>query len=100
MGRLSQDREERESLLREYDTDLRSETRSAGPTAKRSGGVTVGQIILGVVGLIVAIKVLPLAFFWLVGAVLGVLRSLVGIAVVVGIGYLVYKWMTGKRIRV
>lgn len=100
MGRLSQDREEREAMLRQYDTDLRSDVRTTAPSTKSSGGITVGQIILGVLGIIVAIKVIPWIALWLFGAVLGVLRSLVGIAILFGIGYLVYKWLTGKRIRV
>lgn len=100
MGRLSQDREERESLLREYDTDLRSETRSAGPTARRSGGVTVGQIIVGIVAIIAAVKLVPYLLALIISGLIYGLHLAIGIAVVAGIGYLVYKWMTGKRIRV
>ena len=100
MGRLSQDREEREAMLREYETEARSEVRTTAPIGKSSGGVTVGQVILGVLAVIVAIKVIPLVALWLLGAVLGVLRALVGIAIVVGIGYLVYKWLTGKKRRI
>ncbi|MBI5835386.1 MAG: hypothetical protein HZB16_24040 [Armatimonadetes bacterium] len=100
MGRLSQDRDEREAMLREYDTDLRSEVRTSAPATKSSGGVTVGQVIVGILAVIVAIKVVPLIALWLFAAVMGVLRSLVGVAIVAGIGYLVYKWMTGKKRRI
>jgi uncharacterized BrkB/YihY/UPF0761 family membrane protein len=98
MSRLSTDREERESQLRQWQTELETETTRTVTNAKGEK-VTVGQVILGVAGVVIAIL---LAKWLLLSLLPAVLRLIIRIAFLAAIVYAILwaigKWTGKKRV--
>ena len=99
MGRLSMDREERTSQMREWETDLSTEHEERTETVvKSSGGASLTQIVIGVFAVIGVIVLLPWAWHLLISLLLWLVRSAlrltIGVALVAAV-----LWLLGKFLK-